>query len=34
VLDAELNLAATRRQQFLLLIDLYYVLSGSWTTQP
>lgn len=31
VLDAELNLTAARRQQFLLLIDLYRALGGGWT---
>jgi NodT family efflux transporter outer membrane factor (OMF) lipoprotein len=31
VLDAELNLTNTRRQQFLLLIDLYRALGGGWT---
>ena len=34
VLDAELNLTAARRQQFLLLIDLYRALGGGWTMQP
>ena len=33
VLDAELNLTAARRQQFLLLIDLYRALGGGWTAQ-
>ncbi|QJX48972.1 TolC family protein [Hymenobacter taeanensis] len=31
VLEAELNLTTTRRQQFLLLIDLYRALGGGWT---
>ncbi|MBT9394221.1 TolC family protein [Hymenobacter sp. NST-14] len=31
VLEAELNLTNTRRQQFLLLIDLYRALGGGWT---
>ena len=31
VLEAELNLTDTRRQQFLLLIDLYRALGGGWT---
>ena len=31
VLDAELELTDTRRQQFLLLIDLYRALGGGWT---
>lgn len=30
-LEAELNLALTRREQFLLLIDLYRALGGGWT---
>ncbi len=34
VLDAELNLTDARRQQFLLLIDLYRALGGGWTAQP
>jgi multidrug efflux system outer membrane protein len=34
VLDAELNLTAARRQQFLLLIDLYRALGGGWTMKP
>ena len=34
VLEAELNLTDARRQQFLLLIDLYRALGGGWTTQP
>ncbi|MBX0289507.1 efflux transporter outer membrane subunit [Hymenobacter sp. HSC-4F20] len=34
VLDAELNLTNTRRQQFLLLIDLYRGLGGGWTPAP
>lgn len=33
VLDAELNLTAARRQQFLLLIDLYRALGGGWTAR-
>ncbi|MDQ2769368.1 MAG: TolC family protein, partial [Bacteroidota bacterium] len=31
VLEAELSLTAARRQQFLLLIDLYRALGGGWT---
>ncbi|TGE29402.1 TolC family protein [Hymenobacter metallicola] len=31
VLDAELSLTEARRQQFLLLIDLYRALGGGWT---
>ena len=31
VLDAELSLTDARRQQFLLLIDLYRALGGGWT---
>ena len=31
VLDAELSLTAARREQFLLLIDLYRALGGGWT---
>ncbi|MBF9239435.1 TolC family protein [Hymenobacter sp. BT683] len=31
VLDAELSLSDARRQQFLLLIDLYRALGGGWT---
>ncbi|WP_230687617.1 TolC family protein [Hymenobacter ruricola] len=34
VLEAELNLTDTRRQQFLLLIDLYRALGGGWTAEP
>ncbi|SFQ68476.1 efflux transporter, outer membrane factor (OMF) lipoprotein, NodT family [Hymenobacter arizonensis] len=34
VLDAELILTDTRRQQFLLLIDLYRALGGGWDAQP
>jgi NodT family efflux transporter outer membrane factor (OMF) lipoprotein len=34
VLDAELNLTEVRRQQFLLLIDLYRALGGGWTAAP
>jgi outer membrane protein TolC len=34
VLDAELILTDTRRQQFLLLIDLYCSLGGGWDAQP
>lgn len=30
VLDAELELAATKKQQFLSLIDLYRALGGGW----
>ena len=33
VLEAELSLTAARRQQFLLLIDLYRSLGGGWTGQ-
>ena len=32
VLDAELSLTAARREQFLLLIDLYRALGGGWST--
>jgi len=31
VLEAELNLTSIRREQFLLLIDLYRALGGGWT---
>jgi outer membrane protein TolC len=35
VLDAELSLTDARREQFLLLIDLYRALGGGWTaTDP
>ena len=32
VLDAEPSLTAGRREQFLLLIDLYHALGGGWMT--
>jgi len=31
VLDAELSLTAARREQFLLLTDLYRALGGGWS---
>ncbi|MBC6605757.1 efflux transporter outer membrane subunit [Hymenobacter sp. BT188] len=33
-LEAELNLANTRREQFLLLIELYRALGGGWSATP
>ncbi|MCB2410716.1 efflux transporter outer membrane subunit [Hymenobacter lucidus] len=33
-LDAELNLTGIRREQFLLLIDLYRALGGGWSRGP